>query len=210
MSAHLRTVDIFLNVGHFPKFAASVQSRVGYPPCGPCPARRQRVSGIPYPERFGSSECLNHLNHKSSWVPARCTKISIQDIGFLVFLSFQPSAQCEFRVPIGLQDVAHGDRDYRPITPAFVRNALRPAAISSILTGSKMGCTPTAAELDFGVGSGHGGLSWRILESKNNLDVFCRSVGSLSSVSWSSICPSAPTKWSPRTAGTCKHDGAHM
>jgi NitT/TauT family transport system permease protein len=58
----------------------------------------------------------------------------------------------------------------------YVALILIPAAFPSILAGLKIGWafawrTLIAAELVFGVSSGHGGLGWFIYESKNTLDI---------------------------------------
>jgi NitT/TauT family transport system permease protein len=57
----------------------------------------------------------------------------------------------------------------------YVMRILVPAAFPSILTGLKIGWafawrTLIAAELVFGVSSGHGGIGWFIFENRNMLD----------------------------------------
>jgi NitT/TauT family transport system permease protein len=58
---------------------------------------------------------------------------------------------------------------------SLVAEILIPAALPSILAGLKIGWafawrTLIAAELVFGVSSGHGGLGWFIYENRNNLE----------------------------------------
>ena len=67
-------------------------------------------------------------------------------------------------------------RNYGLRGPAYVAKILVPAALSSILTGLKIGWafawrTLIAAELVFGTTSGSGGLGWFIYENKNTLDI---------------------------------------
>lgn len=67
-------------------------------------------------------------------------------------------------------------RNYGLRGPAYVAKILVPAALSSILTGLKIGWafawrTLIAAELVFGTTSGSGGLGWFIYENKNVLDI---------------------------------------
>jgi NitT/TauT family transport system permease protein len=67
-------------------------------------------------------------------------------------------------------------RNYGLKGPRFIVQILVPAAFPSILTGLKIGWafawrTLIAAELVFGVSSGHGGLGWYINESKSTLDI---------------------------------------
>ena len=59
---------------------------------------------------------------------------------------------------------------------SYVMRILVPAAFPSILTGLKIGWafawrTLIAAELVFGVSSGHGGLGWFIFQNRNLLDI---------------------------------------
>jgi len=58
----------------------------------------------------------------------------------------------------------------------YIRKILIPAAFPNILTGLKIAWafawrTLIAAELEFGVSSGNGGLGWFIYERKNSLDI---------------------------------------
>jgi NitT/TauT family transport system permease protein len=67
-------------------------------------------------------------------------------------------------------------RNYNLSGLRFVGRILIPAAFPSILAGLKIGWafawrTLIAAELIFGVSSGHGGLGWYIFESKNQLNI---------------------------------------
>lgn len=67
-------------------------------------------------------------------------------------------------------------RNYGLRGPVYVARILVPAALSSILTGLKIGWafawrTLIAAELVFGTTSGSGGLGWFIYENKNTLDI---------------------------------------
>jgi NitT/TauT family transport system permease protein len=67
-------------------------------------------------------------------------------------------------------------RNYNLTGLRFVWKILIPAAFPNILAGLKIGWafawrTLIAAELVFGVSSGHGGLGWYIFESKNQLNI---------------------------------------
>lgn len=67
-------------------------------------------------------------------------------------------------------------RNYRLCGPPYVAKILILAAFGSILAGLKIGRafawrTLIAAELVFGVSSGHGGLGWFIFENRNRLDI---------------------------------------